>query len=276
MLTTTKSARTAARPLIKWPGGKRALVTKLLPHLPKSFGTYYEPFFGGGALFFALAPQKAVLGDVNRELISCYRFDKDAPTELARSAKRFPNSEASYYRVRGMEPRTDLGRAARLLYLTRLSFNGIHRVNLRGEFNVPYGYKTHLSPIDEDHLFQASAVLQGADLRVGDFESTTADARRNDVVYFDPPYTVAHGNNGFVKYNEKIFSWADQVRLAARARALANRGCHVLVSNADHPSIDHLYRGVRKVTIDRHSVIAAASEHRRRITESLFIFEASE
>lgn len=257
-------------PLIKWPGGKRALVGSILQFFPESFGTYYEPFFGGGAVFFALQPASAVLSDANVELINAYVQVRDNPESLAGVLSSFKNTEQDYYAVRSTSPRTPVRKAARILYLTRLSFNGIHRVNLRGEFNVPYGYKTHLSTIDEEHLYSASCALRTAKLISGDFEENTKDASKGDVIYFDPPYTVAHGLNGFVKYNERIFSWADQERLAKHARALAKRGCRVIVSNADHQSIHLLYKGFRCQIIERPSVIAASSAHRRQITECIF------
>lgn len=274
----TKAAReesissTLKAPLIKWPGGKRALVPELLKYIPARFGTYYEPFFGGGALFFALQPSVAVLSDLNRELIDCYRCVQERPSDLVRALRKLKNSEFEYYRIRGSSPRTDITRAARFLYLTRLSFNGIHRVNLRGEFNVPYGRKEYLESFDEELLASASEALQNTTLRWGDFESSTTNAKRGDLIFFDPPYTVAHANNGFVKYNEHIFSWADQVRLAEHARNLSAKGCHVLVSNADHPSISKLYKGIKRITLKRYSIIAASRDHRRRITESLFVF----
>lgn len=257
-------------PLIKWPGGKRALVGSILQFIPEKFGTYFEPFFGGGAVFFALQPSSAVLSDANEELINAYTHVRDNPEALADALRSLKNSERDYYKIRATEPRTQLHKAARLLYLTRLSFNGIHRVNLRGEFNVPYGYKTHLTTIDEEHLYLASSALMGAKLLAGDFEENTQNADKGDVIYFDPPYTVAHGLNGFVKYNERIFSWSDQERLAEHVRTLANRGCSVIVSNADHESIHTLYRGFRCHIIKRPSVIAASSSHRRQITECVF------
>lgn len=263
-------------PLLKWPGGKRALVPELVKHIPKRYGTYYEPFFGGGALFFALQPEMAVLSDLNEDLISCYRCVKNSPNELIRALRRHRNSKDEYYRIRESNPRTEVTRAARLLYLTKLSFNGIHRVNLRGEFNVPYGHKTHLECVDNNLLLGASIALQNATLQIGDFEAVTADAKNGDLVYFDPPYTVAHANNGFIKYNEHIFSWADQQRLACHAKKLAKRGCHVLVSNADHASISALYGNAKRLVLERHSVIAASREHRRRITENLFILGSTE
>ena len=139
-----------------------------------------------------------------------------------------------------------------------------------GEFNVPYGQKTHLRPVDKNLVCSASALLQSATIIAGDFEHVTKDAKKGDFIYFDPPYTVAHGQNGFIKYNEKIFSWNDQERLAAHARLLASRGCRVVVSNADHQSIHQLYDGFKRQTIERPSVIAASSDHRRSITECVF------
>jgi DNA adenine methylase len=258
-------------PLLKWPGGKRALVGNLQDHIPIAFQTYYEPFFGGGALFFALEPSRAVIGDLNEELVNCYQVVQSDPNGLIDILRTFRNDEESYYRIRDYKPRTNLRRAARLLYLTRLSFNGIHRVNLRGVFNVPYGRKTHLESFDEEAIHRTSLALSGAEILAGDFESLTARASSGDLVYFDPPYTVAHANNGFVKYNERIFSWSDQVRLAAHAEAIANRGCTVIVSNADHESVRQLYRGAYTETIERYSVISASKDHRRLITECLFV-----
>lgn len=259
------------RPLFKWPGGKRTLAAKILDFFPTSFGKYYEPFFGGGAVFFALRPQTAVLSDANAELVNAYIQVRDNPEALLKVLKTYKNSEEDYYAIRSQSPRSDIRKAARLLYLTRFSFNGIHRVNLRGEFNVPYGRKTHLPSVDEIQLLDASTALQGKKFLTGDFEATTAEASKGDVIYFDPPYTVAHANNGFVKYNERIFSWKDQERLANHARKLAGLGCRVVVSNADHPSVHELYRGAECHIIERPSVIAASSKHRRQITESIFV-----
>jgi DNA adenine methylase len=257
-------------PLIKWPGGKRRLTHDILEIAPQQFGTYFEPFFGGGALFFSLLPGAATLSDANTELIKMYIQVRDRPDEVLRCLRRMPNSENDYYRVRSMKPRTDVGKAARLIYLCNLSFNGIHRQNLNGEFNVPYGYKTHISVCDKQRLLDVSNSLDGKVLLDGDFKQAVKAAKKGDFVYFDPPYTVAHGNNGFIKYNAKIFSWADQKRLASVASGLKNIGCRVIVSNADHPSIRELYPNFKIRTIERHSIMAASSEFRRPVRECLF------
>jgi DNA adenine methylase len=260
-------------PLMKWPGGKRALIKHLLPLVPTSRGRYYEPFFGGGALFFALGPRPATLGDTNAALIACYEQVRDKPERVLRFLETHPNAEDEYYRVRARTP-DDLSEcAARMIYLATLSFNGIYRLNRHGEFNVPYGRKTHLQVCDPSRISAASAALQGVTLVAGDFEAVVGEAGLGDFVYFDPPYTVAHGNNGFLKYNAAIFSWEDQVRLAQRARKLIETGCRVVISNADHPSIRDLYAGFALKTIERPSVMAASSAFRRVITECIFYNE---
>jgi len=258
------------QPLLKWAGGKRKLLSNILPLLPDRSGRYFEPFLGGGAVFFAYRPAEAVLSDLNPELINCYRQIKRRPHAVIDGLRAFKNNERTYYKIRAWVPNNNLDRAVRLIYLTSLSFNGIYRQNLSGVFNVPYGYKTSFNIHNPDRILSASTVLQSAFLRCGDFEESTKDARRGDVIYLDPPYTVAHSNNGFVKYNARIFSWEDQERLARVARGLAQRGCVVVVSNADHPSIISLYSEFRLVRVARASVISAASSYRKQITECLF------
>ena len=222
-------------------------------------------------MFFSLAPRRAILSDTNAELINAYIQVRDHPALVIRELQALPNSESTYYKVRAGRPRSPLMKAVRLLYLSTLSFNGIHRVNLRGEFNVPYGHKVHLLTCNEAQIWAASTVLRGKTITACDFEQATRKASAGSLIFFDPPYTVAHGTNGFLKYNENIFSWADQVRLAKHAEALATRGCHVVVSNADHPSVRSLYPRFKAVRLQRFSRIAASSTHRRVVSELAFI-----
>jgi DNA adenine methylase len=257
-------------PLIKWAGGKRRLLPDIAELAPPKFSRYYEPFLGGGAVFFSLLPAAATLSDANDELIQMYAQVRDQPDKVLECLARMRNSEEDYYRIRSMKARTESGRAARLIYLCTLSFNGIYRQNLRGEFNVPYGYKTHVNPRDIAVLERISESLQGKTLIKADFETATSTAQRGDFVYFDPPYTVAHANNGFIKYNARIFSWEDQRRLASIASELKKAGCYVIVSNADHPSIRELYSGFEVRVIERQSVMAASSKFRRTVRECLF------
>jgi DNA adenine methylase len=257
-------------PLIKWAGGKRRLLPDIAELAPPKFSRYYEPFLGGGAVFFSLLPTAATLSDANDELIQMYAQVRDQPDKVLECLARMRNSEEDYYRIRSMKARTESSKAARLIYLCTLSFNGIYRQNLKGEFNVPYGYKTHIIPGDMALLKRISESLQGKILIKADFEMATSTAQKGDFVYFDPPYTVAHANNGFIKYNARIFSWEDQRRLASVASELKKAGCCVIVSNADHPSIRELYSGFEVRVIERQSVMAASSEFRRTVRECLF------
>ncbi len=259
----------ACIPLLKWPGGKRDLLAKILPLVPKEYGTYYEPFLGGGALYFALQPKQAILSDANLDLIECYKVIRDDPDAVIRKLGQFKNDKSAYLQVRASAPTSSVGRAARFVYLTTLAFNGIYRVNLRGEFNVPYGWKKHLDVVQENRILAVSRALAGRALKCTDFEDAVKDAQEGDFIYLDPPYTVAHENNGFLRYNAKVFSWADQARLAETARALAARGCMVVITNACHSSIRTLYTGLRQIIVSRPSRIAASAEHRRAVNELL-------
>jgi DNA adenine methylase len=263
-------ANTDIAPLIKWAGGKRRLLADIRQVSPDNFDRYFEPFFGSGALFFSILPENAQLSDANSELIEMYTEVRDNVEGVIDALRRLHNSEEDYYKVRSASPRTSATKAARFIYLCTLSFNGIYRQNLKGEFNVPYGYKTHLKHYDTEHLREVSGHLQDRVIIHEDFEEAVEGAQEGDFVYFDPPYTVAHNNNGFVKYNAKIFSWDDQKRLAQTALRLKELGCHVVVSNADHQSIRELYPDFEVHEIERFSVMSASSEFRRPVRECLF------
>lgn len=239
--------------------------------LPERFNRYIEPFVGGGALFFHLLPRNAILCDLNESLIECYATIRDHPERVIDALRRLQNSEAYYYATRASKPRKAHTRAARLIYLCTLAFNGIYRENLTGSFNVPYGRKGDLKVCDPDRILESSSALRTAQLVCGDFSLATNKARAGDLVYCDPPYTVAHNNNGFVKYNARIFSWSDQKRLAKECRRVADLGCYTIASNAAHGEIRRLYKGFNVITISRPSVIAAASSARRTIEEYLLV-----
>jgi DNA adenine methylase len=259
------------QPFLKWPGGKRQLTPRLSRLVPESYRRYYEPFVGGGALFFSLQPRRATLGDSNRELVECYREIKSSCDAVIDNLSRLENSEADYYRVRSWDPQTGPARAARLIYLTRLAFNGIYRVNRKtGRFNVPYGFRDQLKVLDEANLRAVSHALRHARILLSDFEHCLRDAGEGDIAYLDPPYTVAHTNNGFVRYNQRLFSWDDQVRLSLCARELAKRSVAVIVSNAPHASIAAMYQGFRVHRFRRSSQIAADPRFRGRVSEVVF------
>lgn len=247
------------------------MVSTIERFLDDSYDRLVEPFCGGAALFFHSRPSAALLADTNVELVNAYIQIRDNVEDLVGGLKGLRNAEAEYYRIRDRKPRTALTRAARFIYLMQLSFNGIYRENLRGEFNVPYGYKTWLTVCDEERLRAASAALQGAECTTQTYRETMESLRATDAVYVDPPYTVSHNNNGFIKYNRKLFSWNDQRELAAACEQARRLGCLVLVSNADHGELRNLYPEFEYHQLKRYSSISASAAGRRHVTEALFV-----
>lgn len=254
-------------PLFRWPGGKRWLVPRLTELVPANIGRYYEPFFGGGALFLAVRPSPATISDRNSALMACYRAVRDDHAEVARILRGLPRDRNSYLKIRASVPEGSSARAARLIYLTTLAFNGIYRVNRHGAFNVPYGGRTYDDLGNEEELRAVAEALATVEIKSGDFGDAVAGASAGDFVYLDPPYTVTHSNNGFVRYNDRIFSWNDQQRLADVAAFLSRSGCTVVVSNASHPSIVALYPSFRMIRVTRTSVMAATANRRGLIQE---------
>lgn len=260
-----------SQPFLKWAGGKRWLAERLAPAFSTLHGTYREPFLGSGAVFFRYTPAQAVLSDANADLIECYQQIKSDPdgVELALAALAHKVPDNDYYEIRRSRPDTANARVARFLYLNRTCWNGLYRVNLKGEFNVPRGTKNEIV-LPTDNFGAISAALAGADVRVADFASSIDDAVEGDLIFADPPYTVAHNTNGFVKYNQTIFSWSDQKRLAERLTAAAGRGVMVIATNADHPEVKELYEAFPySLSLSRSSVIAASATNRRSTTELL-------
>ena len=254
----------AVAPFLKWVGGKRWFADRYLHLIPRDYGRYVEPFLGSGAMFFALRPGEALLSDLNPDLIDCYHAIRDAPESIAeRLAEHHRlHDKAHYYETRSDKPEDPVERAAWFIYLNRTCWNGLYRVNRRNEFNVPIGTKTSVV-LPSDDFSASSRLLSGAEILHQDFEATLNSARTGDFVFVDPPYTVKHNLNGFLKYNDKIFSWADQLRLRDAVIRAAERGALVLVTNANHSSIREIYEGVgRQQVVGRASVLAASAAHR--------------
>jgi DNA adenine methylase len=259
------------KPFLKWAGGKQWLAPMAPKIVPAGFkGTYFEPFLGGGAFFFAARPEKAVLADLNLPLVTTYGAVKADVEQVISVLRGYPHDEQFFNRIRRSKPRVPHRVAARLIYLNKTAFNGLYRENLRGEFNVPFGKFSNPGICQPERLRAAAKALQGVRLLCGDFEGVVAAAKEGDFVYFDPPYITGHQNNGFMKYNANLFAWPDQSRLAVTAKALHERGVIVVVSNADHPSISRLYKGFHRYSRGRHSLIAGSSLFRSDAGEALF------
>ncbi|HRC63440.1 MAG TPA: DNA adenine methylase, partial [Dehalococcoidia bacterium] len=247
------TAGVTARPFLKWAGGKSQLLPELVRRSPRRIETYYEPFLGGAALFFALssdperAPRRAVLNDLNGQLMTTYGVVRDEPEALVAALERLQEQYACaddagraalYYRIRD-EHRRAVGVeiAARVIFLNKTCFNGLFRVNRRGEFNVPFGRYKSPRILDREGLLAASQALRGVELRSADFEGACADAGSGDFVYFDPPFHPLSATSNFTAYTERDFGRAEQIRLKRCIDGLTSRGVAVMLSNSPHPWI---------------------------------------
>ncbi len=236
-----------ARPFLKWAGGKTQLLPILLEVLPRA-ETYYEPFLGGGAVFFALANQdrfrQAILNDFNLELVTAYKGVRDAVDTVMDLLREMPFDRTFYEGVRLQHPDGLAERAARIIYLNKTCYNGLYRVNQQGEFNAPFGDFGSRSPkiLDAPNLRDCSEVLRyrGA-LYQGDFVDAVAGAREGDVVYFDPPYVPLNTTSSFTSYTRSGFTFDDQQRLMILFRELQSRGVRAILSNSDTEAIRTLY-----------------------------------
>lgn len=255
------------RPFLRWAGGKRWLTRQGVIALPDT-ANLIEPFLGGGALFFSRDWQRAVLADVNPLLINAYKWMKEDHPALFELLELHFDSHSSehYYAVRARMDGSSLQDAADFIYLNRACFNGLFRVNLSGRFNVPIGTKLYeLRNISDFEVWAAR--LGSADIRLADFEETIDMCGEGDFIFADPPYTVNHNSNGFIEYNERIFSWDDQVRLHGCLMRAAERGARFVLTNADHSTVRELYDGCRVQTIERGSEMAGRTAARGTTTE---------
>lgn len=257
------------KPFLKWAGGKRWLLERREFSVPNFAGRYIEPFLGGGAVFFYLQPEKAILSDSNHRLIETYQQLKHSSATVWHhlNLHHINHNKLYYYKVRKMSYDNAIERASQFIYLNRSCWNGLYRENLKGEFNVPIGNKKTI--VFEDDCFDSISIsLQNAEIHCCDFQSTILQAQEGDFVFVDPPYTTAHNFNGFVKYNQNIFTWDDQIRLRNCVLEAVDRGAQVLLTNACHNSIHELYDGFADiVTVDRPSVISGKNTGRRNVAE---------
>ena len=243
---------TIPKPFVKWAGGKRQLIPILNENLPKSFGTYFEPFLGGGALLFHMLiernRQKCSISDLNSDLVLSYTTIRDKVESLINSLKNHEknyqkDSKSYYYSVRESNPRSQIEKTSRLIFLNRTCFNGLYRVNSKGKFNVPLGKYTNPNIVNEDNLHSVSHILQSSrvDIKCRDFEAVLRDAKKGDLVYFDPPYQPVSDTANFTSYTNKDFTYDDLGRLADLCMALDSKGCRVLLSNSDSKEVTDMF-----------------------------------
>ncbi|EGC23299.1 modification methylase LlaDCHIA [Streptococcus sanguinis SK72] len=265
------------QPFTKWTGGKRQLLGELRSYMPETYGRYFEPFVGGGALFFDLAPEQAVINDFNEELINAYRQIKNNPAELINLLiKHKENNSKDYYLALRSADRdgrisrmTGVERAARILYMLRVDFNGLYRVNSKNQFNVPYGRYKNPKIVDVDLLYQISEYLNENDIEIlqTDFAEAVKDAQTGDFVYFDPPYIPLNETSSFTSYTHEGFSYEEQVRLRNTFKELTERGVYAMLSNSSSPLVEELYKDFNIYFVEAQRTNGAKSSSRGKISE---------
>ena len=260
-----------SRPFLKWPGGKQWLIRSgVSVPTTGSNATYFEPFVGAGSLYFALAPSQAVLSDINASLVATYRGLKADPERIISGLKALSGDRVTFEEVKRQTPNDDVEAAVRMVFLNRTAFAGLYRENRRGEFNVPYGNYTDRRLCQENVLRSAGGTLSNAAVQLLPFAEAVASARAGDFVYFDPPYVTRVPDSKFIRYNSRLFTWNEQVALAALAHKLADGGVHVLVSSSAHDSVIDLYPEFEVTLLKRRSQVSRDVAARVIIQEAFY------
>lgn len=268
-------------PVVKWVGGKRQLLPEIKKYSPKKFNTYFEPFVGGGAVLFELQPQNAIVNDINKELINLYSVIQNNVEELIdklSDTEAYSNTSECYYRIRELdrEPQrynkmTGIDRAARILYLNKTCYNGLYRVNSVGEFNSPFGSYKNPNIVNEITLKAVNKYFNESNIKFlnVDFEKAVKNAKKNDFIYFDPPYAPISKTSNFTGYNENGFGESEQIRLKTLCDILNKKGVKFLLSNSDCEFIRELYKAYNIVTIKAKRAINSNGNNRGAISEVL-------
>lgn len=271
------------QPFIKWVGGKRSLLPQIVPHIPKSFNSYHEPFLGGGAVFFQLVSQgklqdkKAYLYDLNSELINTYKIVRDAPLDLIKKLREFESNHSKefYYNIRNLDRKIDflnlepIYRAARFIYLNKTCYNGLYRVNRNNQNNVPIGRYKDPKICDSDSILSASKALYGLDLINSSYKEVLNYAKSGDFVYFDPPYFPISKSSNFTAYSKDSFDKNSQIELFETFCSLAQKGVKVLQSNSYSDFIVELYKDFEIIEIFANRSINSKATKRGKISEVL-------
>lgn len=264
-----------ARPFLKWAGGKTQLVDIIKKKVPKDISNYYEPFLGGGALFFSLSPKSANLSDVNEELVNLYTVVRDNVEDLINDLKKHRYEKEYYYQIRELDRAesfkklTNIEKASRLLFLNKTCFNGLYRLNSRGEFNVPFGRHKNPKILDVENLRACSLVLKGSNISCANYLSIEEKLREGDFVYFDPPYYPLNPTSNFTSYYSDGFRLEDQVALRDLCLRLNEKKIRFILSNSSADKILELYSTFNIVLIDASRSINSKGNKRGIVKESL-------
>lgn len=275
MVVELKQSNQITYPIVKWVGGKRQLLFELLKNMPKTYNRYFEPFIGGGALFFELQPDNAYISDMNEELINLYSVVRDSVDELIEDLSKHEISKEYFLEIRNID-RTEeysklsnVERASRFIYLNRTCFNGMYRVNSKGEFNVPFGNYKNPRIIDENNLLNCSELLKKTEIKCADFSKIIHKVQKGDFVYFDPPYVPLNETSSFTSYTKDGFDIDMQFKLREVCDELDSMGVKFMLSNSDTKLVNKLYANyeIKKVFASRQ--INANAAGRGKITEVL-------
>ena len=275
MVVELKQSNQITYPIVKWVGGKRQLLFELLKNMPKTYNRYFEPFIGGGALFFELQSDHAYISDMNEELINLYSVVRDSVDELIEDLSKHEISKEYFLEIRNID-RTEeysklsnVERASRFIYLNRTCFNGMYRVNSKGEFNVPFGNYKNPRIIDENNLLNCSELLKKTEIKCADFSEIIHKVQKGDFVYFDPPYVPLNETSSFTSYTKDGFDIDMQFKLREVCDELDSMGVKFMLSNSDTKLVNELYvnYNIKKVFASRQ--INANANGRGKITEVL-------
>lgn len=268
-------------PFVKWVGGKRQLLPEITKYSPKTFKTYFEPFVGGGAVLFELQPKQAIVNDINKELINLYSVIQNNVDELIAilsNQNEYSNNSECYYKIRELDREqqkynrlTGIERAARILYLNKTCYNGLYRVNSMGEFNSPFGSYKNPNIVNEITLRAVNKYFNDSNIKFlnGDFEKAIKTAKKEDFVYFDPPYAPISKTSNFTGYNESGFGESEQIRLKILCDSLNKKKIKFLLSNSDCDFIRELYKDYYIVTIQAKRSINSNGNNRGAVSEVL-------
>ena len=264
------------KPFLKWVGGKRQLLPEIRSFVPSQVSRYVEPFMGGAAVFFDLMPEKAVLNDINTELVNCFNVVKQFPQELIQDLRKHKYNIEYYNKIRSLDREKggllslgEVARASRFIFLNRTGFNGLYRVNSKGFFNVPIGRYDKPRIVDEQTLLACSECLQSAQITNRSFENVLAVTEPGDFVYLDPPYIPLSQTSSFTKYADAGFDATDQAKLANAVRVLDSRGVSFLASNSFTESVFELYRGFHIAEVSATRAINSRGDGRQSVKEVL-------
>ena len=231
------------KPILKWAGGKRQILSELKKCLPKNFKRYLEPFIGGGALFFSLNKNNSIISDTNDELINLYNEISKNPKKIIKNLKKYKNNKDFFYTIRKTVPANLADKASRTIYLNRTCFNGLYRVNKKGEFNVPYAYNKNVKLVDENNLLKISRLLKKTKILNLSYDLVLKRyAKKDDLVFLDPPYLPISQYSDFKRYTKEQFYLNDHKKLASLFKELHKKGCYLILTNSNSPEVHKLYK----------------------------------